>query len=67
MTSVSVTERGTVLSMRARIAAQVALNTLGDCAKARIVAFPSLEKMRASERVVTLAPTTSGLFVDPEM
>jgi hypothetical protein len=31
----------------------------------RIVAFPSLPKMRLSELVVSLDPTTSGFFVVP--
>ena len=30
-----------------------------------IVTFPSLEKMRRSDRVVTFEPTTNGFKVDP--
>jgi hypothetical protein len=32
-----------------------------------MVAFPSLPKMRLSELVVSLNPTTSGFFVVPEI
>jgi hypothetical protein len=39
----------------------------GERASAFMVAFPSLEKIRASERVVMFAPTTRGFLVFPEM
>jgi hypothetical protein len=67
MTSVSLTVRGTVSSMRERTEAQVELKRPGERASAFMVAFPSLEKIRASERVVMFAPTTRGFLVFPEM
>jgi hypothetical protein len=60
MTSVRTTSRGTVSSMRASSAPHVARNRPGDLASAAIVALPSLAKIRASDRVVTFGPTTSG-------
>jgi hypothetical protein len=63
ITSVKVTVLGTVSSIRARSVAQVEPKRLGEFANARMVMFPSLEKMRASERVVMFGPTTRGLFV----
>jgi hypothetical protein len=67
MTFVRLTMRGTVSSMRERIEAQVELKWPGECASAFMVAFPSLEKIRASERVVMFTPTTRGLLVFPEI
>jgi hypothetical protein len=66
ITSVRATPRGTVSSIRASRVAHVERKRLGDSAKAFIVLLPSLEKMRASERVVTLYPTTSGFVVLPD-
>jgi hypothetical protein len=67
MTLVSVTPRGTVSNIRAKSVAQVERKTPGDSAKVFIVTLPSLEKMRASERVVMLRPTASGFLVRPEI
>jgi hypothetical protein len=65
ITSVSFTPRGTTSNMRDRSLPQVEVKRLGDLANALIVTLPSLEKMRASERVVMLGPITSGSILRP--